>query len=236
MKRPTEIFSLDERFDPQAKQGALQVFAQSKDDVAELHINGPIGEFMDWASGEAVGISGGQVKSFLKDNKSKPVNVHINSDGGLAYEGFVIYNALLSHESKVTAIIDGLAFSAASFIPMAADEIVMYEASHIGIHRAWGMAIGNANEMRAQAEWLDKMDDTLVAIYAARTGQSDDAVNKALDGKDDGTLYNAQDAVDFGLADRIIETKKKQRQSSNSVRHFDEDIKARLAMRLKRWA
>jgi len=231
MHKPTQLFNLDDRFDPHAKSGALAVFAKATDEVAELHINGPIGEFVDVFSGEGTGISAAAVKTFLMDNKSKPVSVFINSDGGLAYEGFVMYNALLSHEAKVTAIIDGLAFSAASFVPMAADEIVMYEASHIGIHRAWGMAIGNAKEMRAQAEWLDTMDDTLVGIYLARTGQSDKAINKALDGKDDGTLFSAQEAVDFGLADRIISNKSKR---GRQKAQFDADIRTRLAMRAKR--
>ena len=230
MNKPTQLFNLDERFDPHAKSGALAVFAKSTDEAAELHINGPIGEFIDMA-GDGVGVGANQIKDFLAGEKGKPVNVFINSDGGLAYEGFSMYNALLSHDAKVTAIIDGLAFSAASFIPMAADEIVMYEASHIGIHRAWGVAVGNAIEMRAQAKWLDKMDGTLVDIYTARTGQSEEAVIAALDGKDDGTLFTAQEAVDFGLADRIISNKKKAPQQRAQ---FDADIRARLAMRARR--
>ena len=170
----------------------------------ELLILDEIGD--DWF-GE--GVSAKSVVGFLDKHRGRDVNVRINSPGGLVYDGLVIYNALATHDAPVTVTIDGLAFSAASFIAMAGDTIRMHEASDIGIHRSMGLAMGNAKTARGLAEWLDVIDEHLVEIYSRRTGQPRNQIEKWLDGTDDGTLFSAKDAVEFGFADELIPLKTK---------------------------
>ena len=73
------------------------------------------------------------------------IDLQINSPGGSVWDGYAIYNALQAHPASITAHIVGVAASAASFIAMAADEIVAYRPSEMMIHDAsgwldvWGM-------------------------------------------------------------------------------------------------
>ena len=176
----------------------------SGDGPSELLIMEEIGQNM-----YGDGLSASAVVGWLAAQQDRDINVRINSPGGLVYDGLVIYNALKSHQKNVMVTIEGLAFSAASFIAMAGDTIRMHEASDIGIHRAWGGAIGNAKAMRGVAEWLDTIDGHLVDIYTARTGKATDQINEWLDGTDDGTLFSAKEAVEIGFADELIPVRKK---------------------------
>lgn len=171
-------------------------------EVATIHIYEHIGE--DWY-GE--GVSAADVVSFLNANKSKPVEVFINSGGGLVYDGLVIHNALASHPQNVTVTVEGLAYSAASFIAVAGDRMRMFRASDFGIHCAMSGAIGNKREMRAVAEWLETIDEHLVDIYEAKSGQSREQIEQWMEGLSDGTLFSAQKAYDAGFCDQIIDPK-----------------------------
>ncbi len=180
--------------------------AESDSEPAELLIMDQIGEdfFGD-------GVSPQNVIGFLNNNKGRPVNVRINSPGGLVYDGLVMYNNLLAHDGEVTATIEGLAYSAASFLAMAADKIRMYEASDIGIHYAWGGGIGNKEVLRDAANWLESIDDHLLNIFESRTGQDRNQLAEWMGGDVDGTLFSARDAVEYGFADEVIGTPKKKK-------------------------
>jgi len=181
----------------------FKIYAKAGDEI-ELLIMDVIGaDFM----GEGIGAA--QVAEFLGDNKDKPVNVRLNSPGGLAFDGVAIYSALSAHPQQVTATVEGLAFSAASIVAMGADTVRMFEASKFGIHRSMGVAVGNAKAARGLAEWLDQLDDTMVEIYQAKTGATKDQIGEWMDGTVDGTLFSAAEAVEAGFADELIPLKKK---------------------------
>ena len=57
--------------------------------------------------------------------RGKPLNVRINSGGGIADEGVAIYNTLKNHDGKITVYVDGIAASAASLIAMAGEVVTM---------------------------------------------------------------------------------------------------------------
>jgi hypothetical protein len=77
------------------------------------------------------------------------------------------------------------------------------------IHDGHGFAFGNAGDMRAMADILDDLSDNIAEIYADRSGAGNRKTWRAAmlgSGKsDDGTWYDAQAAVDAGLADRVAE-------------------------------
>lgn len=202
-----------ERFKNTLSDDAFRVFVNADGGgPAELLIMDDIGE--SWY-GE--GVTAKDVVGFMNQHRDREINVRVNSPGGLVYDGLVIYNALASHEKQVTVTIEGLAFSAASFIAMAGDTIRMYEASDIGIHRAWGGAMGNAKAMRGVAEWLDTIDGHLIDIYEARTSASREQIEEWIDGTDDGTLFSAKEAVAAGFADEIIPAKTKSNRKANAT-------------------
>jgi ATP-dependent protease ClpP protease subunit len=132
----------------------------------------------------------------------KPIRVRINSVGGDCFAGFAIYNLLLTYAGAVSVIIDGIAASAAAYIAMAGDTIEMMPASFMMIHNGWTFAVGDRHQLAVNIEALTRIDDAQVTIFANRTGMSRVEVAACLDAE---TWYSAQEAVDVGLADDIID-------------------------------
>ncbi|QDV86927.1 head maturation protease, ClpP-related [Stieleria magnilauensis] len=199
------------------------------DEPAELLIFDQIGE--DWF-GE--GVSAKSVSSFLAGQKGKPVNVRINSFGGDVYDGFVIHNALASHDGEVTITVEGIAFSAASYIALAGDKLQMYKASDLGVHRASTLAWGNEAEMESVGDWLRTIDSHLVDIYKDKTGREESEIRGWLVGKSDGTVFSATEAVEIGLADELIDPKADSKAKDAKVKNARRQMSARNKMALQR--
>lgn len=134
------------------------------------------------------------------------IHLRINSPGGSVFAARAMETALREHKAKVVVHIDALAASAASFLAMAGDEIVMAKGAMVMIHKAWTLAWGNADDLVKTADLLSKIDGTLVETYADRSKMSPDDIAAAMAAE---TWYTAQEAVDAGLADRIAEAETK---------------------------
>jgi ATP-dependent Clp protease, protease subunit len=131
-----------------------------------------------------------------------PIDLRLNSPGGSVFDAVAIYNALKRHEGPVTVTIDGIAASAASYIAMAGDEVVMPENAFLMIHDPSGLVMGTAGEMRNMAEALDKIAGSLIRGYAAKSGKSDEEIATLIAAE---TWFDAAEAVEAGFADRIAE-------------------------------
>lgn len=161
--------------------------------VFEIHFNDIID---DW-----YGISSAMVTEALLAAAGKDVLVHVNSPGGMVFEGLSIHSAFKQYAGKVTMRVEGLAASAASYVIMAGDEILIEPGAMIMIHDASDFTIGNAAEHRKTADVLDKVSDSIAAIYADRTG-TDAATWRAAMLEE--TWYSGAEAVDAGLADSVV--------------------------------
>src|SRR4249920_3463296 len=69
------------------------------------------------------------------------IALHINSPGGDVFDGVAIHNAIKNHKATVTAHVDGIAASIASYIAMAADKIIMPANSFLLLHNASGFSM-----------------------------------------------------------------------------------------------
>lgn len=149
---------------------------------------------------------GVSAKEFAKALDELPEDVSeirllINSPGGEVWEGIAIMNALRAHPAKVTAVVEGIAASSASFIAAAADELVMMQNSELYIHNAWGIVIGDAADLRTVADDLENhYDRNIASVYAAKSG---DSVEHWLAEMDKDRYLTADQAVEEKLADRI---------------------------------
>jgi ATP-dependent protease ClpP protease subunit len=128
------------------------------------------------------------------------VVLRINSPGGDVFEGAAIYNLLNSSGHQVDVIIDGLAASAASYVAMVGKTVTMGEGAMMMIHNPWCMEIGDANDMRAMANTLDKVRDSMLSGYMKRYTGTQDELKALLDAE---TWLTAQDCEDCGLCDQI---------------------------------
>lgn len=171
----------------------------SGEQYAEVFIYGDIGE--SWM-GETVA-----AKDFVQEIAALEVSaltVRLNSYGGSVTDGLAIHNALKRHKARVTVAIDGAAYSIASLIAMAGDEIHMASNAMLMIHAPWGGAIGNSAELRDYADVLDKMAGAMATTYAARTGQPlDDMLALLTDGLDH--WYDAEEALAQGFVTHITD-------------------------------
>jgi ATP-dependent Clp protease protease subunit len=150
------------------------------------------------------GVSTRAVAKALADyTDAATIEVRINSPGGDAAEGLGIYNLLRQHKASVAVRVDGAAFSAASIIAMAGDRIRMARASLMMIHNPWFMAIGSADDLRTAADQLDTYTDALVAAYVESRGLDESDVRSWMD---DELYLTGEEAVEFGLADEVIES------------------------------
>ena len=129
------------------------------------------------------------------------INVHINSYGGEVAEGLAIYNLLRNHKAKVRAIVDGFACSIASVIFMAGDERIMNAASLLMVHNAWMRTAGNADQLRKDADDLDKITQASIEAYKSRATISEEEIKKLLD---EETWILPSEALEYGFATSII--------------------------------
>jgi ATP-dependent Clp protease protease subunit len=139
----------------------------------------------------------------LRGITASTIHLRINSPGGSVFAARAIEQALREHPATIVAHIDGLAASAATFIAMAADEVVMGKGSLFMVHKAWTMAYGNADDLMASAALLEKIDSTLIQTYADRTKATPQQVSDWMAAE---TWFTADEAVAAGFADSVAST------------------------------
>jgi ATP-dependent Clp protease protease subunit len=175
--------------------------AAANDKPAELLLYGEISDYSWW--GDEV-----TPKQFKKDLDAlgdvDKINVFINSPGGDVFAGQAIHSMLKRHKAQIHVYVDGLAASAASVVAMAGDVIYMPRNAMMMIHNPWTWGVGYASDFRKVADELDKIRETLVEAYKAKTGLEDTEIIAVMDAE---TWLTAEEAVEKGFADEIEETK-----------------------------
>ena len=132
--------------------------------------------------------------------KVDDLHIHINSPGGEVDDGIAIYNAIRRHPANVTVHIDGLAASAASFIAMAGDTVLVSRNAQVMIHDALTFAFGNEAELRKSADLLGRYSDNIADIYAQQAGGTVESWREVMRAE---TWYTGVEAVEAGLADAV---------------------------------
>jgi len=171
---------------------------QTSANTAELVIYGEIGNDL-WGDG----VTAKDVLKSLRglDDSVSSIRVMLNSIGGSVTEGLAIYDLLKREPRTISVEIDGIAASAASVIALAGSTVGIAENAMMMIHNAWGIVMGNKDDMRETADLLEKFDERIVSIYRAKTDQDVETIIAAMNVE---TWFDAQEAVDWGLADAIL--------------------------------
>lgn len=175
------------------------------------------------------GVSAGDFVRDLRAITAPKIDLHLNSPGGLVFDGIAIYSALKNHPAAVTSYVDGIAASAASFVAMAGDEIVIEKPAKMMIHNANGVVLGEADDMREMADLLDELSDTIAQVYTDRAGGTVADWRAAMRKT---TWYSAAQAVEAGLADRIAGADK-QNDKATAADRRSQLIRARARVTLK---
>lgn len=181
---------------PAARVTETRVSFTNKDGHAEIYLYDEIG---GW------GITAKQFADQLKQlGDVTKITLHINSPGGDVFDGAAIFNLLSKHKAEVIVEVDGMALSAASVVMCAGDSIKMAANAMVMIHDPWTIAMGSADDMRKAAELLDKVKQTIVDVYVARTANKADQVTKWMAAE---TWFSADEAVANKFASEITPNK-----------------------------
>jgi ATP-dependent Clp protease protease subunit len=146
------------------------------------------------------------------NNANGDIELLIDSPGGSVFEGVTIFNLLRDYnKGKITATINGVAASMASYIAMVADELKVYDNSTFMIHNAWGITIGDYRDMQKTAEILQGLTKLLAKQYALKTGLNGKEVQKMMD---DESWFFGEEIVNAGFADSLIKSKENEGKQS----------------------
>jgi ATP-dependent protease ClpP protease subunit len=141
----------------------------------------------------------------------RDVEIHLFSPGGVAAEGMAIHDVLAAYRGKKTYVIDGLAASAGSIIPLAinkasGDRRLMPDNALLMIHNCWGGSVGDADSMDAAAAMLRLHSQVYSTTYAKASGQSVEQILEWMGAaQGGGTWFTAEAALAAGLIDAVID-------------------------------
>ena len=143
---------------------------------------------------------------FLDSLNNEDISIYINSPGGSVTDGMAIYDTMNFINSDISTIGMGLCASMGAFLLSSGTKGKRYALPNceIMIHQPLGGAQGQATEIKIAAEHILKTKDKLNKILASNTNKKLDIIEKDTD-RDN--FMNSNEALDYGIIDKIIEKK-----------------------------
>ena len=129
------------------------------------------------------------------------ISLYLNTPGGIVSAGLGIYDTMQIISPKVNTICTGLAASMGSILLSAGEKRSILPHARVMIHQPLGGVTGQASDIIIEAEEIRKCRDGLCSILAEHTKQPFDKVFQDMD-RDH--WFTAQEAVDYGLVDKIL--------------------------------
>lgn len=154
---------------------------------------------------DEIGFWGTQPREFrdaLAAVEGDTLEVQINSPGGDVMAGLGMYNMLRNSGKTVTTRVTGVAASIASIIMLAGDTREMPSNAFAMIHSVMSGAWGTADEIREQADVVDKVQASLRNIYIDRMG-IDEAKATELMAKD--SWLTAEECLELGFVTKVVD-------------------------------
>jgi|SRR3989339_157314 len=145
-----------------------------------------------------------QLLFLANQDPEKDIKIYINSPGGSVTAGLAIYDTMQFVKPDVSTICIGMAASMASVLLAAGAKGKRFclPNSEVMIHQVMGGTQGQASDIKIHAERILKMKDKLNSILQKHTGQKMATIEKD---SDRDNFMSAEDAVKYGLADKVIE-------------------------------
>lgn len=129
------------------------------------------------------------------------ISLYLNTPGGIISAGLGIYDTMQIISPKVNTICTGLAASMGSILLAAGETRSILPHARVMIHQPLGGISGQASDILIEAEEIRKCRDEICNILSEHTKQSFDKVFQDMD-RDH--WFTAQEAVDYGLVDKIL--------------------------------
>ena len=180
------------------------ITAKSDGNIGEIYIWGDITSMKWWDED----VTPQDIKKALDEmGDVTKVKVSVNSYGGECDAGILIYNILDDYRKRknipIDVTIDGVAASMGGVIAMVGDKVTMHDNAILMLHKPMGIALGNSDEMRKQADVLDKYEQRLINIFMSRFKGTEDELKEIISAE---TWYLADEAKERGFVDEVIPT------------------------------
>ena len=138
------------------------------------------------------------------ENPKRDISMYINSPGGYVSSGLAIYDTMQYVRCPITTVCIGQAASMGSLLLAAGEkgQRICLPNARVMLHQPSGGYSGVASDIQRHAEEIIEMKRRLNNIYVKHTGQPYDVIERKLD-RD--TFLTAEDAVAFGIVDKVFE-------------------------------
>ncbi|MDR3186248.1 MAG: ATP-dependent Clp endopeptidase proteolytic subunit ClpP [Christensenellaceae bacterium] len=165
-----------------------------------IFLGGPIDDF-------TANIIVAQLLFLETKDQNKDISIYINSPGGSVSAGFAIFDTINFIKCDVSTICIGMAASMGAFLLSAGTKGKRYALpnSEIMIHQPLGGAHGQASDIAIVAEHILKTKKKLNHIFAQRTGQPIEQIEKD---SDRDNYMTAEDALKYGIIDKVFNSRK----------------------------
>ena len=138
----------------------------------------------------------------------KDISIYINSPGGSVYAGLGIYDTMQYVASDVSTLCTGMAASMAAVLLVSGEKGKRFALRHsrVMVHQPMGGAQGQASDIEITAREIRKLKDELYNIISEHSGQPFEKVERD---SDRDYWMTSQEALDYGMIDRILVKAKK---------------------------
>ncbi|QOR48718.1 ATP-dependent Clp protease proteolytic subunit [Trueperella pecoris] len=159
----------------------------------------------DQVTDELANMISAQLLLLAAEDPEKDIYLYINSPGGSVTAGMAIFDTMQYIKPDVATVGMGLAASMGQFLLTAGAKGKRYITPHTRVlmHQPLGGVQGTATEIRINADLILKMKEELSALNAKHTGKS---VEQILEDSDRDKWFTAQEALEYGFVDHIIES------------------------------
>jgi ATP-dependent Clp protease protease subunit len=146
-----------------------------------------------------------QLLHLQAEDPDKDISMYINSPGGVIYSGLAIYDTMQYVKPDVSTICFGMAMSMGSLLLAggAPGKRLVLPNARVLIHQPSGGFEGQSSDIQIHAQEVLNLRKRVDEIYAHHTGQDLERVH---DDMERDRFFTAEQAVEYGLADRVIET------------------------------
>lgn len=146
-----------------------------------------------------------QIRHLARQDPEGEISIYINSPGGQVSSGLALYDVMKAVPCPIRTVCVGTAASMAAVLFAAGDRRDMLPHANVMLHdpRVYSCPGGSALEIRSMSDSLMQIRENIARLIAERTGRTLDEIYEKTA---QDTWFTAQQAVDFGLADRIIHT------------------------------
>ena len=176
----------------------LRAAEDSESGEPEIEFYGPISEYSWWGDE----ITPQLFKDDLeKHGKGGPVTIRIHSPGGDVFAASAIRAMIVDYTGRVTTLIDALCASAATYVAMAGDRVVMQDSAFFMIHDPWTVTYGGVEELKQTINFLKTIKDGIVETYQNKTHMEADEISRMMSNE---TWMTARQAQEKGFVDEVV--------------------------------